>query len=149
MQRYNSIQIGNTSRYVVVDSTSGFRVIYKNAPMAPVDESLAKVIAKALNEVEAPKPKPEPTSYECQICHGINHLAKMHCGTCGAYPAMYSMLTGQTAIEKYYYNSVDGEDWTIAHYLPINAVRGCERQRGRRTIKRVIRTVPLDYYATL
>jgi len=75
-------------------------------------------------------------TYECVVCHGINSVKKLHCSTCGTIPAMYSIVQGVTTIEK--------QD---SYYIEILSAFGVERQRSRRTIKRVMRTVPLDYYA--
>lgn len=71
-------------------------------------------------------------TYTCQICHNMNHVAKLHCSTCGAVPACYSV-----------YNYPLKLDTNIQILVPF----GCERQASRKTIKRTARTVPLDYYA--
>jgi len=75
-------------------------------------------------------------TYECEICHGINHVRRFNCQNCGTIPAKYSWTGRPTA--SFYLSG-----YTIEVYVAF----GAERQVSRRTIKRTARTVPLDYYA--
>lgn len=72
----------------------------------------------------------EDKTYTCQICHHINHVARLHCQVCGVIPACYS-ATGQAM---------------TAYGIPITAAKGCDRTESHRTVKANLRTVPLDYY---
>lgn len=79
-------------------------------------------------------------TYECKICWNVNHVSRLHCSTCGTIPAEYSWKR-KPVIERH--NELDAID-TLEVYVSF----GCERQTSRRTIKRLLRTVPLDYYAS-
>ncbi len=74
--------------------------------------------------------------YDCHICGNVVNASRLHCNTCGTIPACYSW-TGRTV--KLDHESLDFIDVVLAI--------GAERQTARRIIKRVARTVPLDYYA--
>lgn len=75
--------------------------------------------------------------YECEICHGINHAAKLHCSFCGTIPAKYSILA-VPAVEK---------DDEFFSYIRVLVAWGADRQACDRTAKKYFRTVPMDYYA--
>ena len=77
------------------------------------------------------------TTYECQICHGVNHASKLFCQTCGTIPAAYSWLGKPTSI-------VAG---TINGAITAVVAHGAERQTRYRAVKHELRTVPADYYA--
>ena len=85
-------------------------------------------------------------TYECVICHGINHVSRLHCQYCDTIPAHYSW-NGKTIRERLdtivSFNPIE----TISSYIHVVVSWGCERQVSRRTISRIARTVPLDYYA--
>ena len=76
-------------------------------------------------------------TYDCEICHGLNHAVRFHCSTCGTIPARYSW-TGKPIRER-----LDSDD------IEVFAAIGCERQQSRRAVTRAARTVPLDYYAEI
>jgi len=73
--------------------------------------------------------------YICDICHGLNSAARLHCQNCGTTPAEYSII-GQPAILN--------ED---AEYIAVKVARGAIRQELRHS-RVYFRTVPLDYYAS-
>lgn len=77
--------------------------------------------------------------YECDICLGVNHVARLHCQYCATIPAKYSML-GATTRERL--------DSDTRVFIRVLVAFGVMRQTSHRTIKRVLRTVPADYYAT-
>lgn len=79
-------------------------------------------------------------TYECSICHGVNHLKHFHCGYCGTIPARYSWKQEPLKMDD------DGSDIGRAGITVLVAL-GAERATITRTVKRAIRTVPLDYYA--
>lgn len=77
------------------------------------------------------------TTYECRICHGVNHSARLFCQHCGTIPAQYSWLGTETAI-------VPG---TVNGAIESRVAFGAERQTRYRAVKSQLRTVPGDYYA--
>lgn len=79
-------------------------------------------------------------TYECRICWTVNHSSRLHCQCCGTIPAQYSPIAGVLLNEH--------KDLETDYYVQILVAFGCERQTSRRTIKRTLRTVPLDYYAS-
>lgn len=79
-------------------------------------------------------------TYECPICHAVNHVKKLHCSICGTIRAEYSILRKPSVIQARDYLSV---------YLEVANAIGCERLDRMRSIKHYLRTVPLDYYAEI
>lgn len=78
-------------------------------------------------------------TFECEICNGVNHVSRLTCKHCGTIPKQYSILRKPSR----QYAGYTGES-----YIAVYVAFGAERQASHRTIKRQIRTVPLDYYAT-
>lgn len=78
-------------------------------------------------------------TYECSICYGVNHASRLTCQHCGTIPACYSILRQPSR----QFAGFSGDS-----YITVHVAFGAERQSSHRTIKRAIRTVPLDYYAT-
>ncbi len=76
-------------------------------------------------------------TYECEICWNVNHNKHGHCSTCGTIPKQYSILREPARI--------CGE--SINMLIPVKVAIGCDRTERHRTCKRVLRTVPADYYA--
>lgn len=70
--------------------------------------------------------------YECVICHGVNHAARLHCQYCGAMPSRYSITAAPICRE---------------HFLPIAAAVGVSRTEMHKAERVGTRTVNLDYYA--
>jgi hypothetical protein len=89
----------------------------------------------------------ESNTYECEICHGINHVNRYHCQTCDTIPTRYSWLR-KPIRERLNTTVAFSPMETIRPVIEVYVAFGVERQASRRTIKRTIRTVPLDYYAT-
>jgi hypothetical protein len=67
-------------------------------------------------------------TYECSICHDINHVSRLHCKTCGTIPAIYSII-GRPASSQ-----LEG----------IEVVSAVASERPATRIH--LRTVTLDYY---
>jgi len=65
-------------------------------------------------------------TYECSICHDINHVSRLHCKTCGTVPAMYSII---------------GRPSNLNGAETVSAVR-----TERPATKVRLQTVTLDYY---
>lgn len=82
------------------------------------------------------------TTYECEICYGINSVSRMACKACGTIPKIWS-LTKQPArlLDESIGDCING-------LIPVVAAIGVDRQERHRTCKRVLRTVPADYYAS-
>ena len=78
-------------------------------------------------------------TYECVICLNTNHASKLHCSTCGAVPAHYSMLGATTRII---------EDDLFTRFIPFVVAFGADRAEHHHTTKSYLRTVKLDYYAS-
>ena len=79
-----------------------------------------------------------PETYDCKICHGVNHVKRLQCSLCGTIRPEYS-LTGKPA------RIVLRELESV--YIDVVVAYGCVRQDEIRTTKHYMRTVPLDYYA--
>lgn len=73
-------------------------------------------------------------TYECKVCWNVNHASRFHCSTCGTIPAQYS-IASVPMIER-------ADD-----YVQIVVAFNAERQTRMRTVKHMLRTVPMDYYA--
>jgi hypothetical protein len=80
------------------------------------------------------------TTYECEICHGVNSVVRLHCKHCGTTPRQYSLLARPVVLKT-------EPEYGVCYFDEVKVAAGCERQMSRRTIKRLIRTVPMDYYA--
>lgn len=74
------------------------------------------------------------TTYTCSICHEVNHSARLHCKACGTIPKQYSPIA-KPAKE------------TGDYFTAVLVAFGAERQDIGHTCKRLLRTVPMDYYA--
>lgn len=81
------------------------------------------------------------TTYECPICYAVNAAKKIQCSACGTIPAQYS-LTGKPA--RLFDNDLGD---MINGFISVASAPGCDRTERHRTSKRVLRTVPADYYA--
>lgn len=73
-----------------------------------------------------------PKTYECPICYGINSVARMNCQYCGAVPKVYSII---------------GSVMSFGKGIELVPAKECDRTERHRTCKRVLATVPADYYA--
>lgn len=80
-------------------------------------------------------------TYECEICLAVNHASKIHCSICGTIPAQYSPIGKPCSMSR-----ADGTQ-RISGIIRVLVAWGAVRQTSTRTVKRVMRTVPLTYYA--
>jgi len=82
-------------------------------------------------------------TYECEICYGVNHVKKTQCSSCGTIPSQYSLNRKPARI-------LDNDlgDMINGYISVVNAI-GCDRTERHRTCKRILRTVPADYYADM
>lgn len=83
-------------------------------------------------------------TYTCSICHEENHVNRVHCKACGTIPARYSPLAKPAK------NVISDTELYAAWdtgYITVHVAFGCERQDIGHTAKRLLRTVPMDYYA--
>lgn len=88
------------------------------------------------------KPKPHCTKcYECLICHGVNNAVRIECQYCGTVPSDYSILRCPT-------RQVIRDSFAMSIFIPVYIAMGCIRQNARRSVRRIMRTVKSDYYAT-
>ena len=86
--------------------------------------------------------------YECVICHGVNHSARLHCSTCGTIPKQYSVLNEPTkAVQRDTLDMLTDDVLTVNYLITVHVAYGCERQEHYRTARHNFRTVPADYYA--
>jgi hypothetical protein len=84
-------------------------------------------------------------TYECKVCWNVNHVSRLHCATCGTIPAQYSWK-GQPIRERE--NTITSfNPETLSATIDVLVAFGCERQTRLRTVKHMLRTVPMDYYA--
>jgi len=83
------------------------------------------------------------TTYECSICYAVNHSSKVQCSACGTIPSHYS-LTRQPArlLQTDLGDMING-------FISVVSAIGADRTERHRTCKRVLRTVPADYYASI
>lgn len=79
-------------------------------------------------------------TYECPICLHINHSSRYHCATCGTIPERYSVLHAPAVFKS--------DDLGIPKLIPVVIAYGARRQEHGHTSKTMMRTVPLDYYAS-
>lgn len=77
-------------------------------------------------------------TYECNICRNVNHAKHLHCSVCGTIPGRYSITRKEVTVKV---------SASISAFISTVVAHGAERQERNRTIKRSLRTVPLDYYA--
>jgi hypothetical protein len=82
-------------------------------------------------------------TYECEICYAINHAKKFQCSSCGTVPAHYSFTGKPLRLLSTEQGDMINSD------IPVVAAIGVDRTERHRTCKRVLRTVPADYYASL
>lgn len=81
-------------------------------------------------------------TYECPICYGVNHASKTQCSACGTIPAMYSLTRMPARI-------LDNDLGDMINgYISVVSAIGVDRTERHRTVKRVLRTVAADYYAS-
>lgn len=80
-------------------------------------------------------------TYECEICYAINHVKKTQCSSCGTIPSQYSLTRKPVRLL-----AEDIGDMINGFVSVVNAI-GVDRTERHRTCKRVLRTVPMDYYA--
>jgi len=82
-------------------------------------------------------------TYECEICYGVNHSSKMQCSACGTIPKQYSLLkTPARLLQTDLGDMING-------FISVVSAIGVDRTERHRTCKRVLRTVPADYYASI
>lgn len=77
-------------------------------------------------------------TYTCDICHEVNHVARIHCQTCGTIPKRYSPI------------GVPARQWLGRDddaYVQVVVAFGVSRLDSIRQTKASMRTVPMDYYA--
>lgn len=86
------------------------------------------------------------TCYECEVCHGLNHYKQFQCHYCNTVPRFYSWMAEPIRIRPDTIMSFSPVE-TISSTITVHVAFGCERQISRRTIRRIARTVKLDYYA--
>ena len=77
-------------------------------------------------------------TYDCKVCHSVNHARRLSCQACGTIPAVYSILRKESVIKE-------TADYTS--FIEVTVAFGAERSDRFRTTKSYLRTVPLDYYA--
>ena len=82
-------------------------------------------------------------TYECEICYAINHAKKFSCGSCGTVPSQYSFTGKPLRLLSTETGDMINSD------IPVVAAIGVDRTERHRTCKRVLRTVPADYYASV
>ena len=83
------------------------------------------------------------TTYECVICHGINHVVKTTCSTCGTIPAKYSLTRKPVRL------LAESMGHLINGFVTVVNAEDCYRQERTKYAKVSLRTVPADYYADL
>lgn len=81
-------------------------------------------------------------TYECSICLHINHVAHLHCSTCGTIPARYSVLG--IASRQLEHNS---HGYVGSWMIESVRAHGAQSIEQRHSSRSNLRTVPLDYYA--
>lgn len=82
------------------------------------------------------------TTYECSICYGVNAASKLHCSSCGTIPASYSLIRKPARL-------LDNDLGDMINgYISVVVALGVDRTERHRTVKRVLRTVAADYYAS-
>ena len=82
-------------------------------------------------------------TYECEVCYGVNASVKLQCSSCGTIPSQYSLTKRPARIMD---NDLGD---MINGYISVVAAIGVDRTERHRTCKRVLRTVPADYYASV
>lgn len=82
-------------------------------------------------------------TYECPICYAVNIATKVQCSCCGTIPAQYSLSKKPARLLSQDIGDV------INGFISVVSAIGCDRTERHRTCKRVLRTVPADYYASI
>lgn len=80
-------------------------------------------------------------TYECEICYAVNHAKKTQCSPCGTIPSQYSLSKKPARLFDNVYGDV------INGSISVVAAHGVDRTERHRYAKRMLRTVPMDYYA--
>ena len=80
-------------------------------------------------------------TYHCEICHSVNHISRFHCQHCGTIPERYSVLGSPARFIR--------DELDIPKLISVVVAVGAERLDRSRTVKTLMRTVPLDYYAEI
>ena len=82
------------------------------------------------------------TTYECEICYGVNSSVKTVCSTCGTIPKQYSISRKPSRLIQ------TDTGHMINGFIEVVSAIGVDRTERHRYARVNFRTVPADYYAS-